>query len=401
MPTQKRTRKQSRAHAPDSVGQTHGKSIRLYTEAQPLKLEFGGKIGPVTVEYETYGRLSKKRDNAVLILHGLSGDAHAAGWDAKAKAQGRTWRIDKPGWWDPMIGPGKAIDTNRFFVICSNFLGSCYGTTGPASPDPSTRRPYGLRFPMVTVGDWVRLQASLLDALKIRKLYAVVGGSLGGQQAIEWALAYPKRVERAVVLAASARLSAQGLAFNAVGRYCIMNDPNFNGGDYTGKDPVASGLAAARMLAHITYLSDKVMHGKFGRRVRSQTGKARGFGIEFEVESYLDHQGRSFVERFDPNSYLYITRAMDYFDAAQRWGKGDLLAACKRIESKLLVASFESDWLYPPKECADFARALTKNGKAVTYVNVPSRCGHDAFLVETKAVGDLLSAFLQGEAVSA
>jgi len=285
-------------------------------------------------------------------------------------------------------------------VICANFLGSCYGTTGPSSIDPSTGRRYGLRFPMVTVGDWVRLQALLLDHLRIGRLYAVVGGSLGGQQVIEWALAYPDRVERCAVLAASPRLSAQGLAFNAVGRFCIMNDPNFAGGDYYDRRAPAAGLAAARMLAHITYLSDKGMHERFGRRRRNGVGPdARDltdrFGVEFEVESYLDHQGRSFVERFDANSYLYITRAMDYYDAAARWGGGDLAEACSRVRSRVMIVAFDSDWLYPPEQCRELALALTRNGKPVTYVRVPSRYGHDAFLVETEDVGRLLASFLR------
>jgi homoserine O-acetyltransferase len=287
----------------------------------PLALELGGSIGPINVEYETYGSLSPDKDNVVFIAHALSGDAHVAGWDRRAAETGRTWRQKKPGWWDAIVGPGKAIDTDRLFVICPNVLGGCYGTTGPSSVDLSTGKPYGLRFPMVTVGDWVNLHMRLLDALGIARVKAVVGGSLGGQQALEMALAHPHRVERSVVLAASARLSVQGLAFNAVGRYCILHDPNFAGGDYYDSEGPSAGLAAARMLAHITYLSDEGMHEKFGRRLQDGgNGRQGGFGIEFAVESYLDHQGRAFVERFDANSYLYVTRAMDYYDAAAAWG---------------------------------------------------------------------------------
>ena len=376
---------------PNSVGWTVAKTVRVATADKPLKLELGGQIGPVDVEYETYGELSAAKDNAVLILHALSGDAHVAGWDKNAEASGRAWRTRKPGWWDTMIGPGKPLDTKKYFVIGANFLGSCYGTTGPSSLNPATGKPYGLAFPLVTVGDWVKLQAQLLDKLGIPRLLAVVGGSLGGQQALEWGLAFPQRVEKCIVLAASARLSAQGLAFNAVGRYSILNDPHFQGGDYYGARQPNSGLAAARMLAHITYLSEEGMHEKFGRRASERKA---GFGVEFEVESYLNYQGRSFVERFDANSYLYISRAMDYYDAAAQWGGGDLVTACQRLKSEVMVVSFSSDWLYPPAHCRDLALAFSRNGRTVTYVEVPSRYGHDAFLVETKPVGDLLRNFL-------
>jgi homoserine O-acetyltransferase len=274
-------------------------------------------------------------------------------------------------------------------------LGSCYGTTGPGAVDPKTGKPYGLTFPMVTVGDWVQLHARLLDALGITQVHTVVGGSLGGQQALEMALAYPERVERAVVLAANARLSAQGLAFNAVARYCILNDPNFAGGDYYNQDQGPdAGLAAARMLAHITYLSDEGMHEKFGRRLQDKSEQKAGFGIEFAVESYLDYQARAFVERFDANAYLYITRAMDYYDAAARWGGGNLVEACRRARARTLVVSFDSDWLYPPGDCKDLALALARTGVRVTYADVPSRFGHDSFLVETQKVGRLLRSFL-------
>lgn len=377
-----------------SVGWTEAAAVRLATTARKFELESGGSLGPVDVEYETYGKLSRAKDNAVLVCHALSGDAHAAGWDRRAEETGRRWRLDKPGWWDTVIGPGKPIDTNKFFVICTNYLGSCYGTTGPSSPDPATGKPYGLRFPVVTVEDWVRLQALLLDKLGVDELHAVVGGSLGGQQAIEWALRYPERVRNALVLAASARLSTQGLGFNAVGRYSILNDPAFNGGDYYGGEAPKAGLAAARMLAHITYLSDEGMHRKFGRRLQDKQAPDFGFGVEFQVESYLNYQGKSFVERFDANSYLYITRAMDYYDAARVWGGGNLAAAAERIRSRMLVASFSSDWLYTPEDCREFARALCRAGKPVTYVDVPSPYGHDAFLVETERVGRLLTSFL-------
>lgn len=383
--------------SPTSVGWTEAKTIALATQENPFPLETGASVGPVVVEFETYGKLAPNRDNVVLITHALSGDAHVAGWDRKAEATGRLYRTRHPGWWDTVIGPGKAIDTNRYFVLCTNFLGSCYGTTGPSSINPKTGKPYGMAFPVVTVSDWVRLQARLLDALDIQRLHAVVGGSLGGQQALEWALAFPDRVERSIVLAASPRLSAQGLAFNAVGRHAIMNDPNFRNGDYYGGQPPSMGLGAARMMAHITYLSEEGMHAKFGRRLQDKDKPDFGFGVEFQVESYLDYQARAFVERFDANSYLYITRAMDYYDAAAEWGGGDLVEACRRIRSRLMVVSFSSDWLYPPAHCREFALAMCRAGKSVTYVDVPSQYGHDAFLVETKPVGHLLRHFLDGK----
>ncbi len=385
------------ADSPDSkgsVGWTEARRVRLVEADAPFTLDVGGSIAPVDVEYEAYGELSPARDNVVLIAHALSGDAHVAGWDRRAEADGRSWRLRKPGWWDSMVGPGKAIDTSRYHVICANVLGGCYGTTGPRSIDPATGQPYGLRFPVVTVGDWVRLQARLLDRLGIDRLHAVVGGSLGGQQVLEWALAYPERVEKCIALAASSRLSAQGLAFNAVARFSIMNDPKFQDGDYYDGEGPAAGLAAARMLAHITYLSDEGMHAKFGRRLQDKDAPDFGFGIEFQVESYLGHQGRAFVERFDANSYLYISRAMDYYDAAAQWGDGDLCAACERIRSQLLVVSFSTDWLYPPQECREFALAMCRVGQSVSYVNVPSSYGHDAFLVETDKVGRLITPFL-------
>jgi homoserine O-acetyltransferase len=381
-------------HSPKSVGWTRGQTVELFDTENPLVLEAGGVLGPVTVEFETYGTLAPTKDNVVLIAHPLSADAHVAGWDTEAEQRGWDFRYRKPGWWDTVIGPGKAIDTRRFFVICSNVLGSCYGTTGPASLDPSTGKPYGLSFPIVTIGDWVRLQAALLDHLEIDSLYAVIGGSLGGQQALEWALAFPERVSRCVILAASPRLSATGLGFNAVGRHTIMTDPNFRRGNYySEEDGPGNGLAAARMLAHITYLSDDAMHAKFGRRLRGKTKPDFGFDIEYEVESYLSYQGQNFVRRFDANSYLYITRAMDYYDAAD-WGDGDLVKACSRIQADVLLTSFSSDWLYPPEQVRSLALALAACGRAASYLDIDSRYGHDAFLVETEQVSRLLRAFL-------
>ena len=384
--------------SPRSVGHTEARTLRLVErDGEPFALETGTGLAPVDVEFETYGRLNAARSNAILIAHALSGDAHVAGWDRRAGQTGRAYRQSRPGWWDAVVGPGKTIDTRRFFVICANVLGSCYGTTGPQSPHPDDGQPYGTRFPVVTVGDWVRLQARLLDRLDIPRLHAVIGGSLGGQQAIEWSMAFPDRVDRSIVLAATPRLSAQGLAFNAVGRFSIMNDPCFRAGQYYGGAVPAGGLAAARMLAHITYLSERGMHEKFGRRLQGKSRPEFGFGIEFAVESYLTYQGRRFVERFDANSYLYITRAMDYYDAAEQWGGGNLVEACRRVRARTLVVSFTSDWLYPPDHGREFAMALCRAGQAATYANVPSDHGHDAFLIQTDAVGRLVRPFLETE----
>lgn len=380
--------------SPRSVGWTRSHRVRLADETDPLPLDCGERLAPVEVEYETYGCLNEKRDNAILILHALSGDAHVAGWDSEVDANGRIWRRNRPGWWDDMVGPGKAFDTRKYCVICSNVLGSCYGTTGPSSLNPVTGRPYGLRFPVITVGDWVRLQKRLIEHLGIERLYAVAGGSLGGQQALEWTLAYPDRVRAAVIIASAARLSDQGLAFNAVARHAITSDPRFCGGDYYDGPSPERGLAIARMLGHITYLSEESMRRKFGRRYRNGSAPSFDFSAEFEVESYLEHQGNAFVQRFDANSYLYMTRAMDYYDAAV-WGDGSLDKACGRAKARFLLASFSSDWLYTPKQMQELALALCRNRLPVTYVDVPSSCGHDAFLIETNKFELLVKAFLE------
>ena len=335
--------------SPSSVGWTEAVSIRLATAEAPFALELGGSIGPVDVEYELYGKLNAAKDNVVLICHALSGDAHVAGWDKNAAATGRTYREKNPGWWDTMVGPGKPIDTDRYCVLCANVLGSCYGTTGPSSTNPATGKPYGLGFPLVTVSDWVKLQALLLD----RSAWSASTPSSAARSAASrpWNGRWPTpNASSAPWCWRPARGSRpRASAFNAVGRYSILNDPNFRGGDYYDGPPPGTGLAAARMLAHITYLSDEGMHEKFGRKTRRRKQvRAAASACEFEVESYLDHQGRAFVERFDANSYLYITRAMDYYDAAERWGGGNLVEACRRIRSAVLIVSFSSDWLYPP-----------------------------------------------------
>jgi homoserine O-acetyltransferase len=361
--------------------------LRLDGGREPFRLELGGRLAQLDVAFETYGSLSSKRDNAILITHALAADSHVAGDHEPG---------DRPGWWNDVVGTGRPIDTDRFFVICPNILGSCHGTTGPSSMDPLTGAPYGPRFPRITVGDWVTVHARLLDALGIERLFAVAGGSIGGQQALEFALRFPDRVSRAVVVAAAARLSAQGLAFNACGRTAIVNDPNFSGGDYYGKDHPTNGLSAARMMANITYLSEEGMRGTFGRRLRESQGAANeGLETEFAVEEYVAQQGRRFAAEFDANSYLAISRAMDHYDAAA-WGGGDLLTACERIKAPVLLLSFDSDWLYPPKDCRELALALIRAGKRVHHANIPSPHGHDSFLLGSPMMNSFIHAFLDG-----
>lgn len=380
--------------SPASVGMTHAQTVRLADASNPLPLDKGDSLDEVIVEYETYGELSPAKDNAVLICHALSGDAHAAGWDAEASESHRAWRQKHPGWWDSMIGPTKPFDTSRYFVICSNVLGGCYGTTGPSSLNPKTGKPYNMDFPVVTVSDWVRLQERLINHLGIEKLLAVAGGSLGGQQAIEWSIAYPDRLRSAIILAASPRLSAQGLGWNTVARQAIVSDPNFNGGNYTNGNTPDRGLAAARMIGHITYLSEMAMAEKFGRRLQDRQAPGFHFDVDFEVESYLTYQGKAFTQRFDANSYLLITKAMDYYDAAQ-WGDGDLVAAAARTRCRSLVISFTSDWLYTPAMCREWVNALCRNRRQVSYVNIPSSYGHDAFLLELDTEGRMIRSFLK------
>jgi homoserine O-acetyltransferase len=399
--------------SPRSVGWTRPQHARLADADHPLPLDCGGAIAPVDVEFETYGELSPARDNAILIFHALSGDAHVAGWDAAWEEYRRPWREQAmPHWWDTMVGPGKAFDTSRYFVICANVLGSCYGTTGPMSPHPASGEPYGLRFPPVTVGDWVRLQVRLLDHLGIDTLLAAAGGSLGGQQVIELGLAFPERVRGLAVLAASPRLSNQGVALNYAARQAILNDPHFRGGDYYDQ-PLKphAGLGIARMIGHITYLSEMGMEERFdSRRKRAEELRCAAFNPygaplgngqgyvrtnEFDVESYLTRQAEGFIERFDPNSYLYITKAMDYYDAA-RWGDGDLVRATARAQGEWLIASFTSDWLYTSASCRRLADALTANLKPVTYIDIESGYGHDAFLLEVDTLERLIGGFLEG-----
>ena len=371
------------SYPPDSVGVVATRLLTL-DPARPLRLESGVAFSPVTVAYETYGELNAAHDNAILICHALSGSAHAAGYHG-------TGPQEKPGWWELMIGPGKAIDTTRWFVVSSNFFGSCYGTTGPTSIDPATGHPWGIRFPVFTIRDMVELQRLLLDDLGIERLLAVVGGSMGGMQALQWGISYPRRVGGVIPVATAAGMSAQGIAFNEVGRRAILGDPLWRGGDYPESDPPAHGLSLARMIGHITYLSEEAMHRKFGRR-RLADDPGASFGREFAVEDYLRAQGDKFVRRFDANTYLYLTRAMDSFDLVADHGSlQNAFAACT---ASFLVVSFRSDWLFPPLQSQAIVQALKRSGHDVAYANLESDQGHDAFLLPGNRLGDLLSGFL-------
>jgi len=348
-----------------------------------ISLDNGATLAPVEVAYETYGKLNASKSNAILVLHAFSGDAHAAGISHET---------GKPGWWDNMIGPGKGFDTNRYFVICTNVLGGCRGTTGPASINPATGCPYGMSFPVITIGDMVRLQKMLVDWFGIPRLLSVSGGSMGGMQALEWAVAYPDRVVSAIPIAATTRHSAQQIAFNEVGRQAIMADPDWNGGNYYGKQPPARGLAVARMVGHITYMSDESMREKFGRRLRGKESVSFGFDVDFEVESYLRYRGSQFVNRFDANSYLYITKAMDYFDLTS--GRGSVADALRAASARFLVISFSSDWLYPSYQSQEMVRALRRRNCDVAYVELQANYGHDSFLVDVAEQAELVRGFL-------
>jgi homoserine O-acetyltransferase len=348
-----------------------------------ISLDNGATLAPVEVAYETYGKLNEAKSNAILVLHAFSGDAHAAGISHET---------GKPGWWDNMIGPGKGFDTNKYFVICTNVLGGCRGTTGPASINPATGCPYGMSFPVITIGDMVRLQKMLIDGFGIPRLLSVSGGSMGGMQALEWAVAYPDRVVSAIPIAATTRHSAQQIAFNEVGRQAILADPDWNGGNYYGKQPPARGLAVARMVGHITYMSDESMREKFGRRLRGKENLGFGFDVDFEVESYLRYRGSQFVNRFDANSYLYITKAMDYFDLTS--GRGSVAEALEPAQARFLVISFSSDWLYPSYQSQEMVRALRRRNCDVAYVELPSNYGHDSFLVDVAGQAELVRGFL-------
>ncbi len=367
----------------DSVGLVSPKSMVFDT---PLKLDSGVALDRFTLVYETYGELNAARDNAVLICHALSGDHHAAGYHADTP--------HKPGWWDNCIGPGKPVDTRRFFVVCPNNLGGCAGSTGPLSLNPATGEPFGPDFPLVTVRDWVETQARLADALGIDCWAAVMGGSLGGMQALQWAVDYPDRLRHAVVIAAAPRLSTQNIAFNEVARHAIRSDGDFHAGRYYEHGVVpARGLMLARMLGHITYLSDDVLMAKFGRELRD--GKLNyGYEIEFQIESYLRYQGESFVKRFDANTYLLMTKSLDYFDPAARFGDS-LAKAVARTRAKFFVASFSSDWRFSPARSREIVRALLEANLDVSYVELESELGHDSFLLEIPLYHEALAAWFQ------
>jgi homoserine O-acetyltransferase/O-succinyltransferase len=355
----------------------------------PLVLDSGNRLSPLTIAYMTYGRLNADKTNAVMVEHALSGDQFVASTHPVT---------GKPGWWDTVVGPGKPIDTNRFFVICANVVGGCMGTTGPGDINPATSKPYGLDFPMVTIRDMVRAQAMLLDALGIEQLLCVLGGSMGGMQVLQWAATYPERVFSAMPIATAARHSAQNIAFNEVGRQAIMADPEWRGGNYAlhGANP-SKGLAVARMAAHITYLSEAALQRKFGRLLQNREALSFGFDADFQIESYLRHQGLTFVDRFDANSYLYITRAMDYFDLAAEHG-GVLAEAFRGTKSRFCLVSFTSDWLFPTSENKRIAHALNAAGANVSFVEIASDRGHDAFLLDEPELFDTIRGFLSAAA---
>ncbi len=374
------------AYGSDSVGLVK-KQFFTFAEDQGMILESGASIGPVTLAYETYGQLSPNKDNVILILHALSGDSHAAGYYSKDDP--------KPGWWDIMIGPGKAIDTDKYFIICSNVLGGCMGSTGPSTVNPSTGHTYGLDFPMITIGDIVQAQRELLRSLGIEKVLSAIGGSLGGMQVLEWCLRFPEMVFSAIPLATTMRHSALAIAFNEVARQAIMADPNWNEGDYYEGQRPDLGLAVARMIGHITYLSDEALRSKFDRRLQGKEGFSFNFGADFQVESYLRYQGKKFVDRFDANSFLFITRAADYFDLLGQENEAHAPTIFAKSLAKFMVVSFTSDWLYPTYQSKAMVKAMKKAGLDVSFCEIEAQCGHDAFLLPLKRLSSVITGFLQ------
>jgi homoserine O-acetyltransferase len=364
-----------------SVGEVELQTVELPS----LTLDSGEVLAPIDIAFETYGTLNAKKDNAILILHALSGDAHAAGF-----YPGDT----RPGWWETMIGPGKGFDTERYFVICSNVIGGCKGSTGPSSINPATGKEYGVEFPLVTVGDMVRAQKLLIDHLGIERLLCVSGGSMGGMQALQWAVAYPEAVASCVAIAATQKHSPMQIAFNEVGRQAIMADPKWNKGDYYQGEAPDSGLAVARMIGHITYLSDESMHQKFGRRFQGKSALTYDLESDFEVASYLKYQGEMFTRRFDANTYLYVTKALDYFDLTG--GSGVLTESFRELpqDMRFLVMAFSSDWLYPPYQSKEIVRALKGNNVDCSYVEMKLSFGHDAFLLENKELSRMVWNFI-------
>ncbi len=373
--------------APREADSPRDSLIAGFGADNPLALDAGVALAPFQIAYNTYGTLNRERTNAVLVCHALTGDQHAAS---------RNPVTGKPGWWSTLVGPGKPIDTDRYFVICPNVVGSCLGTSGPASTDPAKGKPWGLEFPVITIRDMVRAQAMLLDHLGIETLFAVAGGSMGGMQVLQWAASYPERVFAALPIACATRHSAQNIAFHEVGRQAIMADPEWRGGRYLleGANP-RRGLAVARMGAHITYLSDAALHRKFGRKFQDRENPTFSFDADFEVESYLRHQGSSFVERFDANSYLYLTRAMDYFDLAADH-EGKVALAFKDTPTRFCVVSFTSDWLFPTSESRAIVHALNAASARVSFAEIVTDKGHDAFLLEEPELFDIVRGFLDG-----
>jgi homoserine O-acetyltransferase len=363
-----------------------------FDSTQPLKLDSGRELTPLTIAYMAYGTLNEARSNAILVCHALTGDQFVA---SQHPVTG------KAGWWSTMVGPGKPIDTNRFFVLCANVIGGCMGTTGPASTDPATGQPYGLAFPLVTVRDMVRAQAMLIDALGIEKLLCVIGGSMGGMQVLQWAASFPDRVVAAIPIAAGARHSTQNIAFHEVGRQAIMADPEWRNGNYAvhGTTP-AKGLAVARMAAHITYLSEAALERKFGRALQDRQTLSFGFNPDFQIESYLHHQGTTFVDRFDANSYLYITRAMDYFDLAGEYG-GVLADAFRGLKTRFCLIAFTSDWLFPTAENKRVAQALDEVAAKFSFIEIETDRGHDSFLLHEPELFATVADFLNSVAVTA
>ncbi|MFC3578631.1 homoserine O-acetyltransferase MetX [Sphingomonas hylomeconis] len=359
---------------------------RRITLPGPLRLDGGALLSPLDIAYETYGTLDADGGNAILICHALTGDQHVASNHP---------RTGKPGWWARMVGPGKPIDPARHFIVCANVLGSCMGSSGPASINPAIGQPWGMAFPVITIRDMVRAQAMLLDHLGVGALLAVVGGSMGGMQALSWPATFPERVKACVVIASTARHTAQNIAFHEVGRQAVMADPKWRNGDYyQDQDPPAAGLAVARMAAHITYLSEAGLTEKFGRKLQARETKTFGFDADFQIESYLRHQGIAFVDRFDANSYLYITRAMDYFDLAEEHG-GHLANAFKASKARFCLVSFDTDWLYPTSESRAIVHALNAAGAPVSFVELSSPFGHDAFLLESPELNRVVDGFLR------
>lgn len=370
-----------------SVGLVETQYATLFEPPDELITEDRSKLGPVTVAYETYGELAPERDNAIFICHALTGDAHAAGYHS---AEDR-----KPGWWENFVGPGKGLDTDKYFVICANVLGGCRGTTGPSSINPATGRQFCRDFPVITVADIVEVHSALARYLGIEKLLGVIGGSLGGMQVLEWAARFPDQISAAVVLAAATKLSGQGIAFNVVGREAINTDPHYRNGQYYGLDNSPHyGLALARMLAHITYLSEASIEMKFGRRLQDvdQSGNDLLKETEFQIESYLHYQGKRFVERFDANSYIYLTKAMDYFDLADAYGS--LTHALGRTEARFLVTSYSTDWLFPTSQSKEVVTTLVQSGQDVSFVEFESPYGHDSFLIAADQLTGVVQPFL-------